>query len=84
MPIETAVALIGALTALVVAIGKILVDLAELKVQAQRNHDAINGRMGDVLTASVMAARKTGELEGRDFKARRRAPRGDSDSATSP
>lgn len=59
-------AVLTAATALLVALGAILKTLVDIKAQAVRNHDAINGRVGELLTATQLAALKEGELRGRD------------------
>lgn len=57
---ESAVAIIGAITALVVALTAMLVQLGKLRQE-------VNGRLTQLIAEATDAARKQGELEGRDF-----------------
>lgn len=56
-------ALVGAITALVVAVGAVLVQLRGLR-------NDLNGRVSQMIDSTALAHRKQGELEGRDFMAR--------------
>lgn len=60
---EQVTALIGAITALVVAVSAVL-----LQVRGLRND--INGRVAQLIDTTAAAAKKQGELEGRDFMQR--------------
>jgi len=62
------VAILTAVTALVTALGGLAVQLRSLRATIERNHDLLNGRVGELLTATQMAALREGELRGRDFK----------------
>ena len=57
---EQAVALLGAITALVVAVSALL-------LQVQKLRSEVNGRLTQLLVEATQAARKDGELAGRDF-----------------
>lgn len=59
-------AILTATTALVTAIGGLALQLRSLRSVVERNHDLINGRVGELLTATQLAALKEGELRGRD------------------
>jgi hypothetical protein len=63
-------ALIVAVTGLVAAVGTTLVQVNRLTVKIDRNHELLNGRIGELLNVSTMAAKKQGELEGRDWATR--------------
>jgi hypothetical protein len=63
---EQVVAILTATTALLGALGAIFAQLIALRHQMASNHDAINGRVGELLTATQLAALKEGELRGRD------------------
>lgn len=60
MTFENAIALLGALTALLGAIAIVLKQLGALRQD-------INGRLSELLDAATQAARKDGELAGRDY-----------------
>lgn len=60
MTIEAVVAILGGITAMVVAITALIRQL-----QGLRND--LNGRVTQLVEASTDAARKEGELTGRDF-----------------
>lgn len=60
MSSEQFVAVATALTALVLAVGKVWVDV-------RATHELVNHKMGELLTMAQLAARKEGELRGRDF-----------------
>jgi hypothetical protein len=64
---EQAVALIAAVTALVVALGAVIHNIGELRKD-------LNGRMEQLLQATSDVARKQGELAGRDFMRRLATP----------
>lgn len=57
---ETIIAVIGAITALVVAVTAMLVQLGKLRQE-------VNGRLTQLIAEATDAARKDGELAGRDF-----------------
>lgn len=57
---ETIIAIIGAITALIVALTAMLVQLGKLRQE-------VNGRLTQLISESTAAARKEGELAGRDF-----------------
>lgn len=59
MSTEQLVALLGALTALIVAIGAVLQQLVMLR-------RTLNGRLSDLVETTRAAALKEGELRGRD------------------
>lgn len=63
MSIEQFVAILGGLTALLVVVVQLLVAVRSL-------HSAVNGRLTLLLDQAVAAARKDGELAGRDFMMR--------------
>lgn len=60
MTVEQAIAVIGALTALLVAVGALISDVRALR-------QLVDGRMADLLLLAQLAAKKQGELEGRDW-----------------
>lgn len=60
---EQAIALIGALTALVTAVSAAVYQLARLRGD-------LNGRMSQLIDAAAAASHKQGEMEGRDFMQR--------------
>lgn len=60
MSSESVVAIIGAVTALLVAITALVVQIQKLR------HD-LDGHVTKLVETSSEAARKQGELEGRDF-----------------
>lgn len=60
---EQALAIVGGLTALMVAVTALLVQVRGLR------HD-VDGRMAQLVKATSEASRKQGELEGRDFMLR--------------
>lgn len=70
------VAIMGALATLVGAVTALLVAVHNL-------HDAVNGRLTQLLAERETAARKDGELAGRDFMRRLMTPP-DRDSGISP
>ncbi len=57
---EQLVAVIGAITALVAALGAVFVQL-------RQTHALINSRMTELLETTKMAAQAKGELAGREF-----------------
>ncbi len=59
---EQFVAVLGAVTALVVALGAIFVQL-------RQTHTIINSRMTELIETTRQAAQSKGELAGRDFGA---------------
>lgn len=76
MTAEQLVAVIGALTALVVAVGTTFVQIRGLRRDVQAQHETMNGRMNELVQVHELAAQKIGELEGRDFMTRPRGPTG--------
>lgn len=60
MTIETVVGILGAVTALVVAITALVVQLKGLRRD-------LNGHVTQLVNTSTAAAKREGELEGRDF-----------------
>lgn len=54
------VAVLGGVTALVIALGTIIVQVYAL-------HKAVNGRLSQLVDVTQKAAQKQGELLGRDF-----------------
>lgn len=62
MTVDQFVAVMGAFTALIGALGVIYVQLLQ-------NHRAVNGRMTELLEMTRQAAQTKGELAGRDFVA---------------
>lgn len=59
MTTEQLVAVLGAITALVIAVGAVMQQLLALRKQ-------IDGRMGEMLELTRLAATREGELQGRD------------------
>lgn len=60
---EQLVAVLGAITALAVAIGAVIVQLVQLRKQ-------VNGRLSELLERTAAASQSQGELAGRDFRRR--------------
>lgn len=60
MTIEQFVAIMGAATTLIGVLGAIFVQL-------RATHQAVNGRMEELIRVTRQAATKEGELAGRDF-----------------
>lgn len=58
---EQVVAIVGALTALAVAVAGVILQVRGLAA-------SVNGRMGEMLRLAQLAAEKKGELEGRDYE----------------
>lgn len=71
---EQVIAVLTAVTALVSALGTLAVQLARLRGQIERNHDLLNGRVGELLSAVQLASLKEGELRGRDYGPSGRPP----------
>lgn len=63
MPAETIIAVLGGITALVVAVTALIVQ-----IQALRRD--LDGRVTELVAHASAAARKEGELAGRDFMQR--------------
>lgn len=63
MTVEQVIAVLGAFTALLAAIGTLMIQVRAL-------HDAVNGRLTQLLQERETAARREGELAGRDFMRR--------------
>lgn len=61
MTTEQFVAILGGLTALVIAIAQVIREL-------RTNREMLNGRLSEMLTEARTAALKEGELRGRDHK----------------
>jgi len=71
--VEQAIALFGALAAVITALGVLLGQLSSLRKD-------VNGRLTQLLEAEAARARKEGELAGRDYiQPRRRAVRRQND-----
>lgn len=64
---EQLVSILGALTALVVAVGGLLIQVGKLRA-------AVDGVLHELVDARTTAAEKEGELRGRDFVAPGPAP----------
>lgn len=67
---EQATALVVAITGLVVALGTVYGQIRGLRQDVRSHHATVDGRMVELLTLSQLAAKKQGELEGRDFVTR--------------
>jgi len=61
-------------TAILVALGGLVGAVAALLVAVHNLHDAVDGRLQQLLDAAVESAAKDGELRGRDFMRRLLAP----------
>jgi hypothetical protein len=61
-----------ATTRLVAAVHQNTVAVKDGATQTRITHELVNGKMGELVTLAQLAARKQGELEGRDFAARER------------
>jgi hypothetical protein len=72
---EQVVALLGALAAVLGALGIVLHNVAELRQE-------VNGRLQELLTSTALSAHRKGEMEGRDFM--RRLLTGGEDGSKSP
>lgn len=70
MTVETVVAVIGAITAFVIAITALIAQIHGLRKD-------LNGHVAQLVETSTIAAKKEGELEGRDFMHRLLAPPSD-------
>jgi hypothetical protein len=58
---EQFVAILTALTALLVAVAGVL-------IQVRQTHELVNGKMHELVQLAQVAAKKEGELEGRDYE----------------
>lgn len=58
------------IVAVVAAFATLLSALAAVMVQIRKLHDAVNGRLTQLLEERETAARRLGEMEGRDFMRR--------------
>lgn len=65
---EEAIAILTAVTALVTALGVMARQIVELRGELRRQHDLVNGRLGELLTTAQLAALREGELRGRDYR----------------
>jgi hypothetical protein len=59
--VEQFIAILTALTALLVAVGGVF-------AQVRQTHELVNGKMSELVQLTGIAAKKEGELEGRDFE----------------
>lgn len=75
MTVEQFDSLLGAITALIVAV-------TACYVQLRQTHKLVNSRMTELVEATRASAQLKGELEGRDFAAKK-APADQSSSASS-
>lgn len=71
---EQVVAIIVAITGLTAAIGVVLVQLAQIRKD-------MNGRLTQLVDHATTAARKDGELAGRDYAARSGSDRAQAEAA---
>lgn len=61
-------------TAVMAALAGLVAAVTALLVAVHNLHDAVNGRLTQLLAEREAAAHKQGELEGRDFMSRLMAP----------
>lgn len=66
---EQVTAMLSAVTALVAALTGFAIAIRRVDGRVKATSERINGRMDELLTVAQLAARKQGELEGRDFMA---------------
>lgn len=64
---EQATALVIAITGLLAAFGTVYNQVRGLRRDIRSHQELIDGRMADLLTLGQLAAKRQGELEGRDY-----------------